>query len=78
MTLQNHLHFLCDNYAEKLLLWNEAVKNYKTDTGVKKKSSITHNALRVAKTEMDDAILEIAGAKRYYLRNGEVMGKSED
>ncbi len=55
-------------YGNALLLWNEAVKNHKTDTGVKKKTAITHKAYRKAAAALQDAILKNSGKKRYFGR----------
>jgi len=56
-------------YANALLMWNEAVKNVATDTGLVRKTSKTYKLMIEAKKTMDDQILKEAGIKRFYGRS---------
>lgn len=58
-------------YANALLLWNEAVQHYQSDTGKVKKTSVRHKLLRKAKITLDDLIMKEAGVKRYYSRGAD-------
>ena len=58
-------------YANALIMWNEAVKNVATDTGVMRKTAKTHKIMEQAKQTMDDLILKEAGVKRFYKRTGD-------
>jgi len=50
-------------------MWNEAVKNVATDTGLVRKTSKTYKLMIEAKKTMDDQILKEAGIKRFYGRS---------